>query len=227
MSEMVDLSSINQLSIQYDTISKSRPYYTRVHGALLALLFFEKIEKEDTAFIAQSTTEYIKSLCQEYKTLQAYGLEANQMFMLMFTESINQSIVTDAGASYEDRLFNVLINIGINSISKQHDSKDRSTEFDFYFELNDKTIGISAKRTLRERYKQFIKTSHMTPLDLMVQVTLGLDLTEEKAKSILKHHVILFVADEIYNARIYLQKIDGVYPASALTLSLLKKLTLQ
>lgn len=218
---------MNQLSITYDTLSKSRPYYTRVHGALLALFFFEKIEKNDTQFIAKSTYLYIETLVKDYNTLKQQGLHANQMFMLMFTESINQSIKTDAGASYEERLFNVLINIGINpsDIKKTHDASDKSTEFDFYFILRGKSIGIGAKRTVRERYKQFIKTAQMSSLDLMICVTLGIDVTEQIAKNIRMYNVILFVADEIYNARPYLQDINGIYPASALNLPLLEKLT--
>lgn len=226
ITELTELKHIDQLSVKYDTISKSRPYYTRVNGALLALLFFDKLEQKDTAFISESTTQYIAALFEEYELLQRYGLAANQMFMLMFSESINQSILSEAGSSYEERIFNVLINIGIPSASIQnvHDAKDKSTEFDFYFELDGKTVGISAKRTLRERYKQFIKTAHMANLDLLIQITLGLDLTEEKAKLIRQHGVILFIADEIYSSRPYLQLIDGVYPCSKLTIDTLKKL---
>lgn len=226
VAEMSSLEKINQLSIQYDTISKSKPYYTRVNGALLSLLFFSKLEEKDTSFISQSTEEYVNALFKEYEYLKAKGLEANQMFMLMFSESINQSIISDAGSSYEDRIYNILIGLGISaeSIKKTHDKADSSTEFDFFFELNKKTYGIGAKRTLRERYKQFIKTVQMTKIDVMIQITLGLDLTEEKAKTIARHGVITFVSDEIYSSRKYLQDIKEVYPASDLTLLVLKKL---
>ncbi len=223
---MSSLEKVNQLSIEYDTRSKGKPYFTRVNGALLSLLFFSRLEQKDTSFISQSTEEYILALFKEYAYLKARGLEPNQMFMLMFSESINQSILSDAGASYEDRIYNILIGLGIpdKNIKKTHDKADSSTEFDFFFELNKKSYGIGAKRTLRERYKQFIKTSQMSKLDVMIQITLGLDLTEEKAKSIAKHDVITFVSDEIYNSREYLQKMKEVHPASALSLSLLKKL---
>ncbi|NMA32917.1 MAG: hypothetical protein GX944_03240, partial [Alphaproteobacteria bacterium] len=87
-----------------------------------------------------------------------------------------------------------------------------------------KNYGISAKRTLRERYKQFIKTSLTTDIDVSIEITLGLDLNEEKAKTILKHGTYLFVADEIYNSREFLQKLNGVYKASDLSEKLLKKL---
>ena len=226
VAEMSSLEKINQLSIQYDTFSKSKPYYTRVNGALLSLLFFSKLEEKDTSLISQSTEEYVNALFKEYEYLKSKGLEGNQMFMLMFLESINQSIISDAGSSYEDRIYNILTGLGISAedIKKTHDKADSSTEFDFFFELNKKTYGIGAKRTLRERYKQFIKTIQMTKIDVMIQITLGLDLTEEKAKTIAKHGVITFVSDEIYSSRKYLQDIKEVYPASDLTLLVLKKL---
>lgn len=227
VAELSSLSHINQLSLQYDTISKSKPYYTRVNGALLSLLFFSKLEQKDVSFISQATTEYVTALFKEYEYLKTKGLEANQMFMLMFSESINQSILSDAGASYEDRIFNILISLGIpnSDIKKIHDKADSSTEFDFFFELNGKTFGIGAKRTLRERYKQFIKTAQMSEIDVMIQITLGLDLTEEKAKSITKYGVVTFVSDEIYSSRKYLQSMESIFPASQLSLKVLKILS--
>ncbi len=227
IAELSKLEDNHQLSLAYDTISKSRPYYTRVNGALLSLLFFAKLEEKDSSFLAESTHEYINSLFIQYDSLVKQGLEPNQMFMLMFSESVNQSIISDAGSNYEDRIYNILIGLGIPSkdISKIHDSEDSSTEFDFFFRLNNKTFGIGAKRTLRERYKQFIKTAQMSKINVMIEITLGLDLTHEKALSIRKHGVYLFIADEIYNARKDLQSIDGIYPASKLELSLLKKLS--
>lgn len=226
VTDLLSLSKVNQLSIEYDTISKSKPYYTRVNGALLSMLFFSKLEEKDNSFISQSTEEYISSLFNEYHFLKDKGLEANQMFMLMFSESVNQSIISDAGSSYEDRIYNILINIGIKpeSIKKTHDKADSSTEFDFFFEINNKTYGIGAKRTLRERYKQFIKTLQMSKIDVMIQITLGLDLTEEKAKSIQNHGVITFVSDEIYESKKFLQDMKNIYPASSLNLKLLKNI---
>ena len=224
--EMVSLGQINQLSLEYDTISKSKPFYTRVNGALLSLLFFSKLEEKDTGFVSQSTDEYIASLFGEYEHLKKNGLEANQMFMLMFSESINQSIISDAGSSYEDRIYNILIGLGIKAetIKKIHDTKDTSMEYDFYFELDKKIFGIGAKRTLRERYKQFIKSQHTTGIDATIEITLGLDLSEEKAKVIRQHGIYLFAADEIYKSRKYLQEIDGVFPASLLNIKTLKSL---
>ena len=143
--------------------------------------------------------------------------------MLLFNESINQSITSDSSSDYENRIKSVLINLGIseNDIKKVHDDLDKSTEFDLFFQINGKTYGIGAKRTLRERYKQFIKTVQMTPIDVMIEITLVTDLTFEKAKSIVAHGVYLFVSDEIYQQVKYLQDIDGVYSCNQLSLDLL------
>ena len=194
---------------------------------MLSLLFFEKLEKNTTNFIAENTKIFLKNLSITYKKLIKLGVEPNQIFMLLFSESINQSITSSAGASYEDRIKNILIKIGVpnENIKKTHDKNDSSTEFDFFFTHKNKTYGISAKRTLRERYKQFIKTSHMSKLDVMIEITLGTDLRENIAQSIRDHGVYVFVADEIYESRDYLQKINGIFPASKLTLSLLEKLS--
>ncbi len=214
----------NLLSIEYDDVSKNKPYYTRVTGALLSLLFFDKLEQNN--FILKDSVDILKMLMQDYKKAKNIGVEPNQIFMLMFTESMNQSIISDAGESYENRILNVLLALGLKNedIKKCHDEKDRSTEYDFFFMLKNKTYGISAKRTLRERYKQFIKTKNTTKIDVAIEITLGLDLNEDRAKTIIQHGVYLFIADEIYNSRKYLQKMGGVFKASDLSINLLKTL---
>ncbi len=227
--ELIDvnkLEMLDPLSLEYDNISVKRPYSTRVNGALIALLFFSELETGELNFISENAESLIKTLSDEAVLLKNAGLKTNQIFMLMLSESINQSIISDSGTNYEDRILSVLKNIGINEIKKTHDKSDSSTEFDFYFELNKKTIGIGAKRTLRERYKQFIKTVHMTKIDLMIEITLGLDLSEEKAKAIIDHGVVIFVSDEVYKSRIYLQKLDNVYSVKELNIKTLKNLTI-
>ncbi len=77
----------------------------------------------------------------------------------MFSESINQSIISDSGSNYENRIEIVLSRIGIDFKKRVHDKFDQSTEYDFFFKIDKINYGIGAKRTLRERYKQFIKTS--------------------------------------------------------------------
>lgn len=229
LKDLLDISSLKNLdplSLKYDKITLYSPYSTRVNGALLSLIFFDKLEKKETNFISKDAEDFIKGLSKFAIELKNNGVEPNQIFMLMFSESINQSIISDSGSNYEDRILSVLIGIGIeeNKIKKIHDKDDSSTEFDFFFELNNKTYGIGAKRTLRERYKQFIKTAQMSQIDVMIEITLGLDLNEEKAKSILNHGCYIFVSEEVYNAREFLQKMEGVFSSKELTLETLQKL---
>lgn len=221
-----ELEGLNQLSLAYDKVSTQVAYATRISGALLSLLFFQRLEEGDNNFIADSTKTFIDSLIKSYGSLLKQGVEPNQIFMLLFSESINQSITSSAGASYEDRIKNILIAMGIpnDAIEKVHDKKDTSTEFDFFFKYKGRNYGIGAKRTLRERYKQFIKTAHMSKLDVMIEITLGTDLRENIAKAIREHGVYLFVADEVYKAKKYLQEIEGIFPASKLSKELLEKL---
>lgn len=221
-----ELERLNQLSLAYDNVSTQVAYATRISGALLALLFFEKLEAGKNNFISESAEKFLEKLNKSYKVLSKKGVESNQIFMLLFSESINQSITSSAGVSYEDRIKNILVAMGIPSdtIEKTHDEADSSTEFDFFFEYCGKKYGIGAKRTLRERYKQFIKTARMSELDVMIEITLGTDLRENIAKAIRGHGVYIFVADEVYDTKIFLQNIKGIFPASQLSINLLKKL---
>jgi len=227
--DILKLENLDPLSLEYDKITIYSPYSTRVNGALLSLIFFDKLDKKETNFISKEAENFIKNLSNFAIELKNKGVEPNQIFMLMFSESINQSIISDSGSNYEDRIFSVLTNIGINKENNKledrtHDKDDSSTEFDFFFELENKTYGIGAKRTLRERYKQFIKTAQMSKIDVMIEITLGIDLTEEKVRAIRNHNVFLFVADEVYNSYQYLKDIDGVYSSKDLTIEILKEL---
>lgn len=217
-SRLID-QDIHPLSLAYDQLSINEPYLKRVRGALITYLFFDKISNNDLSIFLPDTHDYINNIIEEHEYLKNLGLSANQMFMLMFSQSMNQSITSRSGSHYEKRILDVLIAEGIpkETITKKHDEKDTSTEFDFFFVLENKQYGISAKRTLRERYKQFIKTTQMSKVDVMLQVTLGIDLSSDKVNAIRNHNVYLFVADEIYQSYQYLQNTIGVFPVTELT----------
>lgn len=178
--------------------------------------------------MSQDAQDFIEKLSESAIKLKKNGLEPNQIFMLMFSESVNQSIISDSGSNYEDRILSVLKKIGIpeKEITKTHDTIDVSTEFDFFFKIENRTYGIGAKRTLRERYKQFIKTTKKNKKDVnvMIQINLGLDLNEEKAKTIRGYGVYLFVADEVYQSRKFLRDLGGVYSVRDLKVETLKSL---
>ncbi len=220
------LDKLNPLSLEYDKITTYSPYSTRVNGALLSLLFFNKLENNESIFLSKTSDLFIRELSKQALSLKKYGVEPNQIFMLMFNESINQSIISDSGSNYEDRIKSTLIKTGLKSenIHKMHDKNNTSTEFDFFFELSGKTYGIGAKRTLRERYKQFIKTTQMSKLDVMIEITLGTDVRKNIAEAIVKHGVFLFVADEVYDEKVFLKKIKGVYPSRDFNLKTLRNL---
>jgi hypothetical protein len=212
------------LSTAFDDISAHKPYATRVNGALLSLLFFQCLESGQINHLLMHTNDFMKHLSEEAIKLKGIGLEPNQIFILIFSESMNQSILSDSGSNYEDRIAEVLLKIGVKDFKKIHDENDKSMEFDFFFVLNGRTFGIGAKRTLRERYKQFIKTSHGSHLDVMIQITLGLDLTPEKTKTILGHGTKIFVSDEVYRSRDFLRNSDGVFSVKDFTLETLNSL---
>jgi hypothetical protein len=220
------LQKLDPLSLEYDKLSVLKPYFVRVNSALLALLFFENIENENLNFMTENSFEFLQNLSIKFKNLKNIGLESNQIFMLMFSESINQSIISDSGSNYEDRIEVVLSKIGIDFKKRIHDKFDQSTEYDFYFKIDKISYGIGAKRTLRERYKQFIKTSKKSDVDVMIQITIGLDLTEEKSKIITENGIIIFVSDEVYNSKSFsfLKNNKNIYSTNQLNLITLRKL---
>jgi hypothetical protein len=217
----IRLSSLHPLSLEYDRLSLLKPYSTRVNGALLSLIFFEKLENGISNFMSSEVEHHLKSLSNDAITLRQKGVEPNQIFALIFNESVNQSITSESGSNYEERILTVLTDdIGIDkkSITKIHDAKDASTEYDFFFRLEDNRIyGISAKKTLRERYKQFIKTALTSDIDVMITITIGLDLSPNKAETIRSHGVYVFIADEVYDNRQDLINLNGIFPIRALT----------
>jgi hypothetical protein len=217
---------LNPLNLEYDKLTIYKPYSTRINGALLVLYFFENLKNKTLNFFKNESFEFVEKLLEKGEFLLNNGLELNQIFMLIFSESINQSIKSDSGSNYEDRIMQYLIDIGIpeSIITKQHHHTDKSSEFDFFFTLNNKTVGISAKRTLRERYKQFLKTLENQDVDIFIQITLGSDLTHNKAETILRNGVILFVSDEIYMQKKF-SETENIFPAKDLTYDFFYKIT--
>lgn len=194
-------SENHKLSLAFDTVSLGEPYYARVSGALLTLIWFEKTSY-DTSAIApvvggMPIAEDMKRL---YNILSRDGLEANQIFMIIFNESISQSIRSNSGSDYESRVNSVLNSLGISDseISKGHDSRFIDMEYDHIFNYNGKKIGISSKRTLRERYKQFLHYTNDIDVDVLINITIGVDLNKQKLDNISKYGIYTVVADEIY-----------------------------
>jgi hypothetical protein len=75
------------------------------------------------------------------------------LISLIIDESVNQSLKGMAGSSYHERIkeiFSELLNLKLVS-EKKADSKNKGIEYDFVYSHQEKKIGISAKRTLKER----------------------------------------------------------------------------
>jgi hypothetical protein len=191
-------TKLNKLSLAYDTISIGRPYYTRVYGALLTLAWFEKFREND---------ENQDRIYANFTKLEKLGLESNQIFMILFNESMNQSIKSESGGNYEDRITQILIENGVaeNEIFHGQDSRFQDMEYDHLFVWNGKKIGIGAKRTLRERYKQFVRNVDEIDADVLVSVTIGADLNEAKLKYISQYGVYSVVSDEIFAKNLHMQ----------------------
>lgn len=132
---------------------------------------------------------------------------------------------SDAGQSYESRVEEKLLPIVDKLNGHSHDSKISSVEYDFTFELNDVKCGISAKRTLRERYKQNFEDVDFLTVDAMFLITLGIDLNEDKLNNILqKNGQYVIVADEVYEAKEYLKNNPRVLSSKNITKESIKNI---
>lgn len=100
----IRLANLHPLSLEYDRLSLLNPYSTRVNGALLSLIFFEKLENGISDFMSSDVECYLKSLSNDAITLRRKGIEPNQIFALIFNESVNQSITSESGSNYEESL---------------------------------------------------------------------------------------------------------------------------
>lgn len=61
------LSDLHPLSMEYEKISLLKPYKKRVSGALLSLLFFEKIDNSEFNFMSKDSLNYISDLSKKAK----------------------------------------------------------------------------------------------------------------------------------------------------------------
>ncbi|MCL1953142.1 MAG: hypothetical protein FWF58_00155, partial [Firmicutes bacterium] len=85
-----------------------------------------------------------------------------------------------------------------------HDKNIPSVEYDNIFICNGKRCGVSAKRTLRERYKQNHDDVQNLEVDYMFVITLGIDLDSNKLDNILsKQGNFVIVSAEQYKLKSY------------------------
>lgn len=218
--ETTILQNVPLLSLERDNFTKNKPFAFRVNGALISLIFFDFIEKKEKEHFPTSEygDSFIDNLFNIYEILKAEGLEANQIFMILFQESISQSIKSTAGSGLEDYVVTLLSNEKILDVNKKIDSNNHEIEYDHFFTLEGKNYGISTKRTLRERYKQFKKISE-AEADVFIHITSGLDLNFEKAKTITSNSFgcYIFVFPEIYVKSQFMIDNDRIFSTLELT----------
>lgn len=208
------------LSIEYDMSGLHLPYGQRVISSLLLFAFVDVNRKND--YLLGSSEQTIKNFSNKIKILSTrFKLNVNNMFHILMDESMNQSIKSDAGSSYENRVSLMLSPIVEKLNGHSHDSKIQSVEYDNTFILNNKLCGVSAKRTLRERYKQNLEDVSLLDVDFMFVITLGIDLNEDKLNNILqKEGTYVIVSQEEYNARAFFNQNDRVISSAKLEESL-------
>lgn len=199
-----DVNEISdRLSMQYDISNIEIPYGQRVACSLMSYAVTDV--NRDTAFILNNTSETINNLHSKIVALRNdYKITANNVYSLIVGESVNQSIKSDAGSSYESRFYEMIVPFVDEVQGHCHDSKIPSVEYDFVLVKSGLKIGVSAKRTLRERYKQNFEDVDQLDVDYMMLVTLGTDLNEDKMKYILQRNkILILVASENYEAKDY------------------------
>lgn len=175
----------DKLSLEYDMSCLCMPYGQKVVSSLLVYSLTNLDRK--TEFILSSSNVRVKEINSKLRCLvDNYNINCNNMLLLIVDESISQSIKSNAGSDYEDRVYSMLNGNVDNLDDHIHDSKISAMEYDYTFEINNKKVGVSAKRTLRERYKQNHEDIDVLDVDYVILFTLGTDLNEDKVNSILE-----------------------------------------
>ncbi|PEZ76374.1 hypothetical protein [Bacillus sp. AFS017274] len=100
----------------------------------------------------------IGNFASSVKIIEENGVRTIKVFQIIMSESADQRIKSDSGTGYEIRIENHLIQIGIqrNNIEALNHEEVGSIEHDFKFEFEERQFGISSKRSLRKRYKQYV-----------------------------------------------------------------------
>ncbi len=199
---------IHIMDFQYDQNMLNLPYAIRVSGALLIKVLFTEINK--------GKNEFYSSLISDIKKINE--IDPETILQIIFAESASQSIRSSSGSNYEERFENILKANNLMYNGQCFDKNVRAVEYDFKITLeNGKKIGVSAKRTLRERYKQNHENITDLEVDAMILVTLGIDLNKAKVDYILeKENHYIFVASDLYNQIEYFNGNDRVFALNTL-----------
>ncbi len=204
------------MDFQYDQNMLNLPYAVRVSGALLIRVLFADIR-------LKKKREFYGTLITDITAIR--DIDPETILQIVFAESSSQAIRSLSESSYEKRFEQVLLSNNLTYEGQCFDINFPSVEYDFKIHLGDKSIGVSAKRTLRERYKQNHEMIEKLEVDAMILVTLGIDLNKAKIDYILakeKHYI--FVASDLYEELDYFNQNKRVFPLNELNKELLLSL---
>ena len=207
----------DHLSIEYDAANLCSPYGQKVLSSLLVQALTNINRRKE--YLLSASNQTVKQVYEKINRLtENYSINCNNMLMLIVDESISQSIKSAAGSSYEDRVEYMVKPLVQNWKGHSHDNNIKAMEYDFTFTIHGKLAGVSAKRTLRERYKQNHEDVKSLDVDYVFLFTLGTDLNEDKLNSILqKNGTYVVVAHEVYNSKPYLKNNTRVISSSSFT----------
>lgn len=214
----------DHLCVEYDASTLCMPYGQRVLSSLLVYTLTSI--KREREFILEASGAKVKEISSKIRGLaNKYDINSNSMLILIVDESINQSIKSTAGSSYESRVEYMVHPLVDDWHGHSHDPNIDAMEYDFTFSFNGKRAGISAKRTLRERYKQNHEDVAQLAVDYLFVFTLGTDLNADKVGSLLqKNGSYIVVADEVYKAKDYLQGNPRIISSSSLSTKTLSEI---
>lgn len=201
VNERAKLDSINdKLSIKYDMQCLNLPYSRRVLDAINTDLFFNNVLEKNQYF--NGCDDLINLINQQTKNIiNEYKVRVGNLFLIILSESTNQSIRSLAGADYEKRCLDVIKNhLEVLENNPTHDKEKNIVEYDIIAKTSSgKRIGFNIKRTLRERYKQNMENIEFLGVDAIVIITLGTDLREQIIQNILGYkNTFIVVASECY-----------------------------
>lgn len=186
-----------KLTMTYDSYTTLMPYTDRVLSAYL-------LNKKSSNFMNEKPNEIF-----------------NSVFQIILDEAIMQSGRSNSGGDYESRIAELFDFYKLKYAKHHHEEDDQSQEHDFLVSYKGKKIGVGAKRTLRERYKQYAPVE----VDYSLVFTIGEDLNEPKAKTITENYQsVIFVADEIYSQCEFLLKNNKVFKVTDFSLEILDEI---
>lgn len=145
--------------------------------------------------------ENIKKHKKLFNSLYCY-----ELFSFFLFESLKQSGISNAGNKFENKIKKIFSPY----LEFLNESKKQPTgiEFDLIGLIKNKKIGISIKRTFRERARQNIENINNLNVDYIIHATLGSDFTESKFKSDFESYDnhFIFVPNDMYKDNLFFIK---------------------